>query len=139
MKRTLTSLPVLAVSLLLAACATPNERVFESSSAVELRSFQTRAFDTTDRPNMLRSVIATLQDLGFIIDKTDEDLGLVTGTKLSGYSVRMTIIVQPRGDTQLSVRASALYNNRVIEEPLPYQNFFTALEKAVFLTAQQID
>jgi len=63
----------------------------------------------------------------------------VTGTKLSGYSVRMTIIVQPRGDTQLSVRASALYNNKVIEDPLPYQNFFTSLEKAVFLTAHSID
>ena len=131
-------LPVVAL-LLITGCATPNEQVFSSSSAVELRSFQTRAFDTTDRPNMLRSVIATLQDLGFIIDKTDEDLGLVTGTKLSGYSVRMTVIVQPRGDTQLSVRSSALYNNKVIEEPLPYQNLFAALEKAVFLTAHQID
>lgn len=130
---------MMSVTFLLAACATPNERVFESGSAVELRSFQTRVFDTTDKAKMLRSVIATLQDLGFIIDKTGYDLGLVTGTKLSGYSVRMTIIVQPRGDTQLSVRASALYNNKVIEDPLPYQNFFTSLEKAVFLTAHSID
>jgi len=130
---------LVSVALVLAACATQNERVFQSGSAVELRSFQTRAFDTTDKAKMLRSVIATLQDLGFIIDKTGYDLGLVTGTKLSGYSVRMTIIVQPRGDTQLSVRASALYNNKVIEDPLPYQNFFTSLEKAVFLTAHSID
>jgi len=129
----------LLTTLLLTACATQNEHVFESSSAVELRSFQTRAFDTTDKAKMLRSVIATLQDLGFIIDKTGYDLGLVTGTKLSGYSVRMTIIVQPRGDTQLSVRASALYNNKVIEDPLPYQNFFTSLEKGIFLTAHEID
>jgi hypothetical protein len=88
---------------------------------------------------MMRTVIATLQDLGFIIDKTDEDLGLVTGTKLSGYQIRMTVITRPRGEKQLAVRASALYNDKQIEDPLPYQDFFTALEKGIFLTAQKID
>ena len=39
------------------------------------------------------------------IDKADEDLGLVTGTKLSGYQIRMTVIVQPRGEKQLDVRS----------------------------------
>ena len=39
------------------------------------------------------------------IDKADEDLGLVTGTKLSGYRIRMTVIVQPRGEKQLDVRS----------------------------------
>jgi hypothetical protein len=111
----------------------------ESASAVKLRSFETRTFDMTDKQKMLNAVIATLQDLGFIIDKTDEDLGLVTATKYSGYQIRMSVIVQPRGNTQLAVRASALYNDKVIEEPLPYQNFFTALEKSLFLTAHQVD
>ena len=87
----------------------------------------------------MRTTIAVLQDLGFIIDKTDEDLGMVTGTKLSGYQIRMTVIVQPRGTKQLSVRASAIYNNEPIEDPMPYQDFFAALEKGMFLTAQQID
>jgi hypothetical protein len=69
-----------------------------------------------------------------IIDKADEDLGMVTGTKYSGYQVRMTVIVRARGETQLAVRASALYNDKAIEEPLPYQDFFTALEKSLFLS-----
>jgi hypothetical protein len=125
--------------LLLSACATQNSHVLEGGSAVELRSFQTRAFDTTDKLKMMRTIIATLQDLGFIIDKTDEDLGLVTGTKLSGYQIRMTVITRPRGEKQLAVRASALYNDKQIEDPIPYQDFFTALEKGMFLTAQKID
>ena len=119
--------------------ASQNSHVFSGGSAVELRSFQTRVFDTTDKYKMLRTTIAVLQDLGFVIDKTDEDLGLVTGTKLSGYQIRMTIIVQSRGEKQLAVRASAIYNNKAIEDPLPYQDFFTALEKGIFLTAQEID
>ena len=125
--------------LLLSACATQNSHVLEGGSAVELRSFQTRAFDTTDKHKMMRTIIATLQDLGFIIDKTDEDLGLVTGTKLSGYQIRMTVITRPRGEKQLAVRASALYNDTQIEDPITYQDFFTALEKGIFLTAQKID
>jgi len=120
-------------------CATQDSHVLSGGSAVELRSFQTRAFDTTDKYKMMRTVIAVLQDLGFIIDKTDEDLGLVTGTKLKGYQIRMTVIVRPRGEKQLAVRASAIYNNKPIEDPLPYQDFFTALEKGIFLTAQKID
>jgi hypothetical protein len=130
---------VIAGLLLLTGCATQDSHVLSGGSAVELRSFQTRAFDTTDKHKMLRTTIATLQDLGFIIDKTDEDLGLVTGTKLSGYQIRMTVIVRPRGETQLAVRASAIYNNEPIEDPMPYQDFFTALEKGIFLTAHNID
>lgn len=125
--------------MLLAGCATQNSHVLAGGSAVELRSFQTRVFDTTDKHKMLRTTIAVLQDLSFVIDKTDEDLGLVTGTKLSGYQIRMTVIVRPRGDKQLAVRASAIYNNKPIEDPMPYQDFFTALEKGIFLTAQKID
>jgi hypothetical protein len=106
--------------LIIAGCATQNQHVMESGSAVELRSFQTRAFDTTDKKKMLNAIIATLQDLDFIIDKADEDLGLVTGTKYSGYQIRMSVIVRPRGETQLAVRASALYNDKALKF-VPYQ------------------
>ena len=129
---------LIMVMMLFVGCATQNSHVLSGGSAVELRSFQTRAFDSTDKHKMLRTTIAVLQDLGFIIDKADEDLGLVTGTKLSGYQIRMTVIVQPRGEKQLAVRASAIYNNEPIEDPMPYQDFFAALEKGIFLTAQKI-
>lgn len=130
---------IVVVAMALTGCASQNAQVMAGGSAVQLRSFQTRAFDTTDKHKMMRTTIAVLQDLGFVIDKTDEDLGMITGTKLSGYQIRMTVIVQPRGEKQLSVRASAIYNDKPIEDPMPYQDFFTALEKGIFLTAQQID
>ena len=130
---------LIVAMLALGGCATQDSHVLSGGSAVELRSFQTRAFDTTDKHKMMRTTIAVLQDLGFIIDKTDEDLGMITGTKLSGYQIRMTVIVRPRGEKQLAVRASAIYNNEPIEDPMPYQDFFAALEKGIFLTAQEID
>jgi len=108
------------------------------SSQVQLRSIQTRAFDTTDREMVLRTVISTLQDLGFVVDKADAELGSVSGTKLEGYALRMTVSVRPRGH-QMLVRASAQYQLEAVEDPLPYQQFFAALSKALFLTAQKVD
>src|SRR5262245_19779080 len=72
-------------------------------SVVQLRSYQTRTFDTTDKLQTLRTVIATLQDLGFVIDKADATLGSITATKLNGYRLRMTVTVRERGSAQLLV------------------------------------
>lgn len=121
-------------------CAGSRREVLASDeSQVKLRSIQTRAFDATDSNRMHRTVIATLQDLGFVIDSADETLGTVTATKLDGYALRMTVTVRPRGTTQLMVRANAQYNLRAVEDPEPYQRFFESLSKALFLTAHNVD
>lgn len=131
---------VLGVALLLVSgCASQNSHVLAGGNQVELRSMQTRAFDTTEQEKMLRAVISTLQDLDFIIDKADEELATVTGTKLSGYQVRMTVTVRPRGESQLLVRANAAYNLSAIEDPQPYQDFFSALSKSLFLVAHNVE
>ncbi len=121
-------------------CASTQARLLDSDeSQVKLRSFQSRAFDTTDKARTLRTAISTLQDLGFVVDQADLVLGTITGTKLAGYQLRMTVSVRPRGETQLLVRANAQYNIEPVTDPEPYQMFFTALEKAMFLTAHQVD
>jgi hypothetical protein len=124
----------------LVSCAPSTKQVLATTeSQVKLRAIQTRAFDTTEKDKMLRTVIATLQDLGFIVDKADDTLGTVSGTKLDRYALRMTVSVRPRGETKLLVRANAQYNIYAVEEPEPYQQFFDALSKAIFLTAHQVD
>lgn len=126
--------------LLMTGCASQNERILGSDqSQVGLRQIQTRAFDTTDRTKTLRTVISTLQDLGFVVDDADDALGTVSATKLDGYALRMTASVRPRGTTQMLVRVNAQYNVSTVEDPEPYQQFFTAFSKAMFLTAQNVD
>ena len=39
---------------------------------------------------MLRTVIAILQELGFVLDKANAILGTVSATKLKGYALRIT-------------------------------------------------
>jgi hypothetical protein len=124
----------------LASCAPSTRQILATKeSQVKLRAIQTRVFDATDTDKMLRTVIATLQDLGFIVDKADHVLGTVSGTKLDQYILRMTVSVRPRGDTQLLVRANAQYNITAVENPEPYQQFFDALSKAMFLTAHPVE
>jgi hypothetical protein len=133
--------PALAALLLLSACQTDSKDQIlgTSQSAVQLRSYQSRAFDTTDRVKTLKTVISTLQDLSFVVDKADSVLGTVTATKLDKYALRMTVTVRERGSTQMLVRANAQYQVLAVEDPKPYQQFFEALQKAMFLTAHEVD
>ena len=139
-KKQILFLSLLIVFIMLISCAPSTKQILATKeSQVKLRSIQTRVFDTTDRETMLRTVIATLQDLGFIVDKADNVLGAVSATKLEMYTLRMTVSVRPRGESQLLVRANAQYNITAVEDPEPYQQFFDALSKAIFLTAHQVD
>ena len=135
------ALIVMSAILMLAGCQTDSKQqvLAVTKSQVELRSFQTRAFDTTDKEKTLRTVMATLQDLSFVLDKADAVLGTVSGTKLDGYQLRITVTVRPRGETQMLVRANAQYNITAVEDPEPYQQFFAALGRAMFLTAHKVD
>ncbi len=132
-------LPIVAIALTACQFDSRDQILATSKSQVELRSFQTRAFDTTNKKRTLRIVIATLQDLNFVVDKADATLGTVSGTKLDGYQLRMTVTVRPRGKTQMLVRANAQYNLTAVEDPAPYQQFFTALGRSMFLTAHKVD
>lgn len=117
----------------------PPRPVLEGESQVELRSIQTRSFEATDKEQTLRTVIATLQDLGFVIDKADATLGAVSATKLDGYELRMTVTVRKKTADDMLVRASAQYQMEPIDDPATYQDFFTALEKSMFLATHKVD
>ena len=134
------ALIVIALLFFFAGCATTQQRLLDSdSSQVQLRSIQTRVFDTSDKEKTLRTVMSTLQDLGFVLDKADAVLGTVSATKLNNYALRMTVTIRPRGETQLLIRANAQYNIHPVTDPEPYQQFFVSLEKAMFLAAHQVD
>ena len=133
------------LSLLVSAnigCGTSSRKqlLAMDESQVKLRSIQTRAFDTNDKDKILRAVIATMQDLDFVLEKADETLGTVTGMKFRDNAmIRMSVSVRPRNESQMLVRANAQYGLKAVEDPLPYQDFFSALEKSLFLAAQQVD
>jgi len=81
------------LSLLLQGCLFPYEARHENQwdsreqiwmseeSQVKLRSAQSRVFDTANRVAVLEAVVATMQDLGFMVEVLDQDLGIVSAKK----------------------------------------------------------
>ena len=130
----------IAALALMSGCAVGHEQVLSTNeSQIKIRSIQSRVFDTSDKIGVLRAIIATLQDLRFVIDKADDDLGTVTATKYHERELRVTVTAKERGKSQMLVRANAQYHKQPVEEPVHYQEFFNALSKSLFLQAHQVD
>jgi hypothetical protein len=127
------------LGIFMSGCATTTQRALSGGDQVKLRSIESRSFDTNDVNYVTRNVVATMQDLGFVIDNADADLGTVTGTKLNGYEIKMTVSIRQVTKKRIVVRASARYNTTEIEDPKTYQDFFTSLGKAMFLSANKVE
>jgi hypothetical protein len=128
---------------MLAACGAPKPPppVLSKQSPVALRAMQIRAFDTTDKRHLVHAVIATLQDLGYSVEKVDYGSGTVSAAKL--VSLRLTAVVYPHGPSQMSVRANAMVQMGVastqVDDPKFYQElFFAPLSQALFLSAEPV-
>lgn len=115
----------------------PKELLALDEAQMKIRSFQTRAFDVKDQNKVMRGVVASLQDLGFIVERANGPMGLVTAGKFgpngNGF-VELTVVVRAKGAEQTEVRVNALFNTKPIEDPKVYQNFFIAVERSLFVT-----
>lgn len=128
---------------MLAACTAPKPPppLLSKQSPVALRAMQIRAFDTTDKRRIVQAVIATLQDLGYSVEKIDYGSGTISAAKL--VSLRLTAVVYPHGPSQMSVRANAMVQTGTVstqvDDPKFYQElFFVPLSHALFLAAQPV-
>ncbi len=127
--------------VLIEGCAAPQpspDLLAPTEAQMKIRSLQTRSFDLKDRQLAMRGVIAALQDLGFIIERANESLGLVTAARFAEPNfydvVGVTVTVRSEAESRMMIRANAIYNNKPIEDPKVYQNFFATLERALFVT-----
>lgn len=134
---------LLVAGLLMQGCAAPEpseDLLAPTEAQMKLRSFQTRTFEVKDRKLAMRAVIAALQDLGFIIERANEPLGLVTAARFAEpnyYDVlAVTVTVRPQAEGRMMIRANAIYNNKPIDDPKAYQNFFATVERSLFITKE---
>jgi hypothetical protein len=143
MRRVWWATPVIATMLIMQGCETPQptqDLLAPTEAQMKMRSFQTRTFDVKDRQLAMRGVIAALQDLGFIIERANESLGLVTAARFAEPNyydvVGITVTVRQETEGRMMIRANAIHNNKPIEDPKVYQNFFATLERSLFVTRE---
>ncbi|HPV84089.1 MAG TPA: hypothetical protein PK866_13220 [Nitrospira sp.] len=134
---------IIAGAVMLQGCVAPEPRqeLFAPTDAqMKIRSAQSRTFEVADSAVAMRGVIAALQDLGFIIERANAPLGLVTAARFAEpnyYDVLgVTVTVRPQESGKTMIRANAIYNSKPIEDPKVYQNFFAAVERSLFLVKE---
>jgi hypothetical protein len=127
-------LSIVTSSFLLTGCGSSTAQIInsESESQLKVRSYQTKTYDNISKVKAIRSTIAVLQDLGFVIDKADSLTGTVSGTKLDGYKIVMGVTIR-QAQKSVKVRANAQYGVEAIKDPKIYQDFFVSLDKGMFL------
>jgi hypothetical protein len=127
-------LSIVTSSFLLTGCGSSTAQIInsESESQLKVRSYQTKTYDNISKVKAIRSTIAVLQDLGFVIDKADSLTGTVSGTKLDGYKIVMSVTIR-QAQKSVKIRANAQYGIEAIKDPKIYQDFFVSLDKGMFL------
>lgn len=126
-----------------------------SKSVAQQRALDSRLFETDDEATVLNAAVGLLQDLGYKLEETDLNSGLVTGSKGQGqsqwsstYDIRITITTTPINTGGVVVRAtfqeirrgaSVRYSSgNVVSDPVIYRDFFDKLSQSLFLEAHNI-
>lgn len=81
-KNILLVVSLISISLIIGGCTNnlkPPE--LKKMTQLEWRNLQTKNFDTKDPISVMKALIASLQDEGFIIESTNTELGLISATK----------------------------------------------------------
>lgn len=129
------------IALIAVGCASPpaepEQLLSPEEQQMRLRNMQTRTVDVADRATAMRAVIAALQDLGFILERANEPLGVVTASRFAEKQwfdvMGVTVTVRMRGEASAEVRINAVYNNQPVTDAEVYRNFFTTLERSLFV------
>ncbi len=135
---------------------------------LELRAFQTREFDTTDTKLVMKAMLNVLQDMGFIVNDANVELGLITASKWTDIPHTKKEVKQARKDEtplaksivldctanvspfdkQSRVRVNfqkrildergATMEARPVEDAAFYQTFFSKVDKGIFLQEEGV-
>jgi len=155
------------LGLALAGCSTGPE-VNPPPTQLELRSMQTRTYDTADTKLVMKAMINVLQDLGYVVKSADSDLGLLTAEKWTNIQQKKKTVkkAEKAGKTLARMRAfectanvskfgnecrvrvnfqckilddhGAILQVQTIEDAASYQRFHAGVDKGIFLQKEGV-
>jgi hypothetical protein len=137
-------IPILSIILILYGCVptVPKEALQLSSESLKLRQLQTKRFDT-DEKTLLSASAALLQDLGFNIDESTTEVGVITCSKRrdatsAGQIVGAVILALLTGAVT-PVDKEQLIRSSVVTRPIQIDEIDkTKCQTAVRVTFQRI-
>lgn len=172
-KKILLVLFIMCLALPVCAKKTSKEEIITPMSQLEKRQFQTRTYETLDKPLVMKAMLNVLQDEGFIVYNANPLLGFIYGVKdfdtsdpnidiakefghskarLNWNGVKVATIETTANITEyghsmkvrvnfkrklLNVYGNTQFIDDINDEDY-YQNFFSKVDKAVFLQKQKI-
>jgi len=114
--------------------------ILSEKTALELRSIQTRTFETPDEHKVYRAILSVMQDLGYAITSLEPAAGTVTGNKLAQLDLTATIsssdeeTTTVRANAVVKINPQRLAQSYQVDSPEFYQvRFFEPLSQALFL------
>jgi hypothetical protein len=120
--------PCLAAFAVLALCGCANhtkvatEALTLAPESMQMRQLQTRRFDTSDEPAMLSASAAVLQDLGFTIDESNHELGVLVCSKqrdaTNAGQVAAAIVVAALGGGAMPVDSAQTIRVSLVTRPV---------------------
>jgi len=159
---------VILFSLFITSCGTiPKDALRLTQKNLELRQIQQKEYDNITEKQALIASANVLQDIGFIIKESEQDLGLLVaekdrdatntgqvvmailfGTPMDTHQkIRVSLITRIKNNNSILVRASfqrivfrdvGRSHMEYIKDKKIYQDFFTKLDKSIFLAKQGI-
>lgn len=126
-------LVIISVFVLLTGCQTiPKDALKLSPESLKERQIQTRKYETTDEAKILAACSGLLQDMGFNLDESETELGVIVASKMrsavnAGQQVaaimvallgggimptdkeqkmRVSIVTRPVGENYIAVRVT---------------------------------
>lgn len=126
-----TPLPLLAVFALalfaLGGCAShatmSKEMLTLTPESMQMRQLQTKRFDTGDEKMVLQASASVLQDLGFQLDESTPDLGIVVGSKrrdaTNAGQVAMAVFVAALGGGAMPIDDHQTIRVSLVTAPMP--------------------
>ncbi|WP_369178827.1 hypothetical protein [Candidatus Thiodubiliella endoseptemdiera] len=164
---------VILFSLFITSCGTiPKDALRLTQKSLELRQIQQKEYNNVTEKHMLIASANVLQDIGFIIKESEQDLGLLIaektrdatntgqvimaillGTPMDTHQkIKVSLITRIKNNNSILVRASfqrIVFSDTQYQSGVPttmeyikdkkiYQDFYTKLDKAIFLAKQGI-